>query len=165
MTHRSRDSNSGNAAQSSVSPRQASVRAGKRQRIAVAVLQRGDRFLIARRRANRPFAGFWELPGGKCLPGEDIEACLIREVREETGVSVVTAQRAATIEHVYPDWVAEFHVFFCSVVQGEPKARQSEEIAWIRWDEIRQYRFPPANDELFAQVAPVRSPRAEGPSP
>ena len=165
MTHRSRDSHSGNAAQFSVRPRKAAVRAGKRQRIAVAVLQRGDRFLIARRGANGPFAGFWELPGGKCLPGEDIESCLIREVREETGVSVVTAQRATTIEHAYPDWVAELHVFFCTAMQGEPRARQSEEIAWIRWDEIQQYRFPPANDELFAQVAPVPSPRAQGISP
>lgn len=44
--------------------------------------------LAARRRSPVSLAGRWEFPGGKVEPGEEAEAALHRELREELGVTV-----------------------------------------------------------------------------
>lgn len=52
----------------------------------VAVIDKGRVLLI--QRAQAPYSGMWTLPGGRLEPEEDAEACAIREVREELGLSV-----------------------------------------------------------------------------
>ena len=41
------------------------------------------RIFLARRRAYQALAGYWEFPGGKAEPGEDLGTALCREFREE----------------------------------------------------------------------------------
>lgn len=45
----------------------------------------GDRILLIQR-GREPWKGMWSLPGGRLEPGEDAEACAIRELGEEIGV-------------------------------------------------------------------------------
>lgn len=54
----------------------------------VALIREGRVLLICRARA--PFLGDWTLPGGRVEPGESVEACAIREVREEIGIEIAT---------------------------------------------------------------------------
>lgn len=54
------------------------------QSIAIAVVQRGEQFLIGQRPLGVALAGLWEFPGGKVLPGESPEAAAVRECQEET---------------------------------------------------------------------------------
>ena len=60
--------------------------------VAVGILMRpnGD-VLLGQRPAGKPYAGYWEFPGGKVEPGEDIFAALQREFVEELGVEIVGA--------------------------------------------------------------------------
>ncbi|MFI6930396.1 (deoxy)nucleoside triphosphate pyrophosphohydrolase [Streptomyces sp. NPDC050287] len=58
-----------------------------------AALFDGGRLLAARRSAPPALAGRWELPGGKVEPGETPEAALVRELREELGVTAETVAR------------------------------------------------------------------------
>jgi 8-oxo-dGTP diphosphatase len=51
----------------------------------IAVVIREAKVLLVRR-ANPPDAGLWGFPGGKTEPGETIQACAVRELKEETGV-------------------------------------------------------------------------------
>jgi len=53
-----------------------------------ALVREGDRFLLVQR-ARPPLAGCWGLPGGGVELGETVEEALLREVREETGLTVV----------------------------------------------------------------------------
>ena len=55
--------------------------------VGAAVLQHG-RVLAARRTRPAELRGLWELPGGKVEPGEDPDAAVVREVREELGCEV-----------------------------------------------------------------------------
>ncbi|MEZ7003764.1 (deoxy)nucleoside triphosphate pyrophosphohydrolase [Streptomyces sp. AD55] len=64
------------------------------QRIVVAAALVDDGRLLAARRSEPPeLAGRWELPGGKVEPGETPEAALVRELREELGVTAEAGER------------------------------------------------------------------------
>lgn len=121
-------------------------------RVAVAIVQRDGRILIARRAEGASFGGLWELPGGRCLPGEEFADAAEREVREETGLTVRVEAPAAVVRHTYPGFTVEIHAFFCTPLSGEARPLASDALEWVAWDELERYRFPEANAELFAQA-------------
>jgi len=128
------------------------------RRVAVAIIEREGKILIARRGAGRAFAGLWELPGGRCRDGEGFAECALREVAEETGLQVRVEAPAAIVRHRYPDFAVEIHAFFCTALAGEAKPLASDCLQWVTWDELEHYRFPAANQELFAQARRRRAP-------
>ena len=123
-----------------------------RTRVAVAIIEKEGKLLIAQRNADSSFPLFWELPGGRCSEGEDAATCVAREVKEETGLTVQPEASAGVFQHSYPGLTVEIHVFFCRILAGEARPCQSRKIAWIRWDEIPKYTFPPANDRIFSEA-------------
>ena len=57
--------------------------------VAACALIDGDkRVLLAQRPPGKSLAGLWEFPGGKVEPGERPEMTLIRELKEEIGITV-----------------------------------------------------------------------------
>jgi len=69
--------------------------------VALAVLRRGDSVLL-QQRDRAPFAGSWELPGGKVEVGESPAEAAVREAGEELGVLVREPRFLASHEHRYP---------------------------------------------------------------
>ena len=128
-----------------------------RTRVAVAIIEKEGKLLIAQRNAGSSFPLFWELPGGRCSKGEDPAACVAREVKEETGLIVQPEASAGVFQHSYPGLTVEIHVFFCRILAGEPRPLESRKIAWIRWDEISKYTFPAANDRIFSEAQRLRA--------
>ncbi|MDC1533675.1 NUDIX domain-containing protein [Polaribacter sp.] len=57
--------------------------------VTAAIIEEGDKFLIARRAKGKHLSGFWEFPGGKIEEGETAEACLHRELNEEFQINVL----------------------------------------------------------------------------
>ena len=64
---------------------------------ACALVDTDGRVLLAQRPTGKPMAGLWEFPGGKVEDGERPEQTLIRELKEELGILVNEACRAAHI--------------------------------------------------------------------
>jgi mutator protein MutT len=58
----------------------------------------GQCLLLRRSAINKGFGGYWEWPGGKADPGEDFDAALHREVREETGLEIEILRLAGAFE-------------------------------------------------------------------
>lgn len=57
--------------------------------VCMAVFDKDERLLITRRsKTLRHFPGCWVLPGGHLDPQEQLEACGLRELREETGINI-----------------------------------------------------------------------------
>lgn len=141
---------------------------GKAQfrRIAIGVLieRRGEgvRILISRRPDGAPLAGYWEFPGGKCEPGEAVEACLRREFREEMGIEVEPVEALEPIEHRYGHASVRLYPFLCRRADdSEPRPLGVAEWRWVRPDELADYTFPPANATLLPQVAAAAEQRRQ----
>jgi 8-oxo-dGTP diphosphatase len=99
--------------------------------VAVGVLLQADgRFLLTSRPEGKVYAGYWEFPGGKLEAGETVEQALRRELQEELGITIGTAQVWKTQMVDYPHALVRLH--FCKVWdwQGELQMRESQSHAW-----------------------------------
>lgn len=116
-----------------------------------AVIERAGRILIARRRVGSHLGGLWEFPGGKGRPGEAPEAALVREIREELDAAVTVGELLDDVEWAYPEKTVRLRFFRCAL-EGEPRAAEGQEIAWVRPEELGRYEFPPADAGLVARL-------------
>jgi 8-oxo-dGTP diphosphatase len=92
----------------------------------VALVRRDDVLLIQRNRP--PSEGLWTLPGGRLEPGETIEACAVREVKEELGLTVFGLKPIRKLRH--GDY--ELQVFGTQIFEGDMTPDPGEVRAW-RW--------------------------------
>jgi ADP-ribose pyrophosphatase YjhB (NUDIX family) len=67
-----------------------------------AVIRDGAGRLLLIKRGHDPGAGLWSLPGGRIEPGETDAQALVREMREETGLTVVPGRLLGTVERPGP---------------------------------------------------------------
>jgi 8-oxo-dGTP diphosphatase len=103
--------------------------------VAVGVLLRpDDAVLLADRPAGKPYAGYWEFPGGKIEPGETVEHALARELHEELGIDIGPALPWVTFEFDYPHAYVRLH--FCRIRQwrGTPHGREGQRMSFFRLD-------------------------------
>ena len=119
--------------------------------VAAAVVERDGRFLVTRRPDGTHLEGLWEFPGGKCEPGEPIDVCLARELREELAADAIVGRRLLRTSHEYPDRIVELHFFACHLA-GEPEPVLGQEVRWITRDEMRTLPFPPADREVIEML-------------
>lgn len=117
-----------------------------RIRVAAGVLQDPvGRILIARRPDRAHAGGFWEFPGGKATPGEDMAAALGRELAEELAIAVERAEPLVTISHAYPDRIVELHAWRVLAWTGEPRGAEGQPLRWISPGELRDCGLLPAD--------------------
>jgi 8-oxo-dGTP diphosphatase len=119
--------------------------------VVAAVIERGGRILIARRHAGSHLGGLWEFPGGKRQDGETAEAALVREIREELDAAVSVGELLDDVEWRYPEKTVRLRFFRCAL-EGEPRAAEGQEIAWVAPTDLGGYEFPPADLSLVARL-------------
>jgi mutator protein MutT len=117
--------------------------------VTAAVVERDGRVLVTRRLKDTHLEGYWEFPGGKCDPGETLEACLRRELQEELAVDAVIGDEILSTSHAYPERRVELH-FFAVTLRGEPVPQLGQEMQWVRRAQLASMTFPPADNELIA---------------
>ena len=104
--------------------------------VAVGVLierdERGQegRFLLTSRPEGKVYAGHWEFPGGKLETGETVEQALRRELHEELGITIASAEPWKVELMDYPH--ARVRLHFCKVFawEGEFEMREGQQMAW-----------------------------------
>lgn len=121
---------------------------------ACALVDSDGRVLIAQRPQGKPMAGLWEFPGGKVEHGERPEETLIRELREELGITVSEACLAPLVfaSHGYPDFHLLMPLYVCRRWDGSVTPREAQQLAWVKPNRLRDYEMPPADVPLISHL-------------
>jgi 8-oxo-dGTP diphosphatase len=121
---------------------------------ACALIEADGRVLIAQRPLGKSMAGLWEFPGGKVEPGERPEQCLIRELKEELGITVKEECLAPLTfaSHSYPDFHLLMPLYVCRRWEGIVTAQEQQALKWVRPGELKNYPMPPADEPLISHL-------------
>jgi mutator protein MutT len=120
--------------------------------VAIGLIWRDGRLLIARRPPDAHLPNLWEFPGGKCEPGETPGECLAREAAEELAIEIGPSRLFAALEHTYPDRRVRLTVLECRWIAGEPHPIGCAECRWVSPAELSEYEFPAANAPILEKL-------------
>ena len=124
--------------------------------VVAALIWDGDRFMACQRPPHKARGLLWEFVGGKVEPGETKEEALIRECREELAVELTVGEVFMDVVHEYPDLTVHLTLFHASIASGEPQKLEHHDIRWLTVDEIDNYAFCPADDEILERLKEVK---------
>ena len=120
--------------------------------VVAALIRDGERFMIFQRPAHKTRGLLWEFVGGKVEPGESKEEALRRECREELGVEIAVGDVFMEVVHAYPDLTVELTLFHANIISGTPQKLEHADIRTITPDEIDEYDFCPADEEILQKI-------------
>ena len=123
--------------------------------IAIGVVLKNDRVLITQRRHDGLLGGLWEFPGGKIKKGETSAMACIREIKEETGLTVAVRQYLTQVKHAYTHFKIIADVFICDNASGLVALDGPVDYQWITLEQIGDYPFPRANHKFIPQLKEV----------
>ena len=109
------------------------------------------RVLLARRTEGRDLAGLWEFPGGKVDPGETPRQALARELEEELGIHVQSAEPLIAVPQQYRDKRILLDVYRVRYA-GKPSDREQQALAWSPPEKLCTYPMPPADRPVVAAL-------------
>jgi 8-oxo-dGTP diphosphatase len=99
--------------------------------VAVGILMRDDGdVLLGQRPDGKPYAGYWEFPGGKVEPGESVFDALKREFVEELGIEIVSSEPWCCVEYVYPHAHVRLHFHISRAWRGEAQSLEGQAFSW-----------------------------------
>jgi mutator protein MutT len=119
------------------------------------ILDRAGQVLVLRRSAqSKNNSGLWDLPGGKCEPGEAMDAALAREVAEETGLHVRLKRLVGTAQVELDDRVVAYLITEAETVGGELRlGSEHDEYEWRAPHKLAERTFPEQFRELVQDYA------------
>ena len=120
--------------------------------VVAALIWEKDRFLACQRPAHKARALLWEFVGGKVEPNETKEEALIRECKEELGVTVAVEDVFMEVTHEYPDLTVHLTLFHARIAEGVPQKLEHHDIRWMTVEEIDDFPFCPADVEILARL-------------
>ena len=121
--------------------------------VAAALIVRERRFLICRRPEHKARGGLWEFPGGKTEAGESVFDAVVRECREELGVTIVPSRVVDEVTHTYPDITVRLSLVLAVIAGGEPMLLEHSALAWISPSDIPRYDFCPADYPMLSRLS------------
>ena len=120
--------------------------------VVAALIWEGDRFMACQRPAHKTRGLLWEFVGGKVESGESKEEALIRECKEELGVTVRVKDVFMEVLHEYPDMTVNLTLFNAEIAEGTPQKLEHNDIKWITRKEIKNYHFCPADVDILKKL-------------
>jgi A/G-specific adenine glycosylase len=117
--------------------------------VTAAIIRRGSRILITRRPPKGLLGGLWEFPGGKLEPGEELEECLKREIREELGIAIEVGVCLASVGHAYTHFTITLHAFDCRYRGGRIQLLGIDDYRWILPRELGGFALPAADHKII----------------
>ena len=121
--------------------------------VVAGLLRRPDgSMLLAERPEGRHYRGCWELPGGKCDPGETLIQALQRELHEELDIRVRQARPLITVQHGDNRLHIVLNVFCVDEYLGEPRGAEGQQVCWRQPHEVERSSLTPADQFAFPAI-------------
>jgi 8-oxo-dGTP diphosphatase len=122
--------------------------------ISVAIVKNEQQqFLIARRQAGQHLAGKWEFPGGKVEEGETLEIAMVRELKEEVGLTAIDYTLFDSLTFQYDQLALTLHFYLVNHFSGTAKGLEGQELKWVSLAELDNYEFPKANRSVINKLS------------
>lgn len=120
--------------------------------VVAALIWDEGRFMICQRPAHKKRGLLWEFVGGKVEPGETKQQALVRECREELDIGISVGEEFMQVLHEYPDITITLTLFNASIKEGVPRLLEHNDLKWITPEEIPQYEFCPADEDILKEI-------------
>jgi ADP-ribose pyrophosphatase len=127
-----------------------------------ALILKNQKVLLVKRNQS-PAKGLWALPGGKVNLGETLQQAAMREILEETGVTIIPGQPIYTFENIQRDENGEvqFHYVIVDLIaeftEGELKAGDdAADVGWFLVDDLEEIQVNKTTKELVVKYLQPR---------
>jgi 8-oxo-dGTP diphosphatase len=120
--------------------------------VCAAIIVKGDRVLVGRRKEGSPEGGKWEFPGGKPMAGEDLRACLRRELDEELGVIAEIGDLYDVVNHRYEQRNVLLILFRADISEVAIRSGEHDLVTWAGADELRTLDFLDADRPIVRRL-------------
>ena len=121
--------------------------------VVAGIIWREDgRFLIAQRPLDGLLGGLWEVPGGKCEPGESHAQALRREIQEELALEIAVGQPQISIKHAYTHFHITLHAYHAVYQGGQPQHLGVIDHAWVTLDGLETYAFATTDRQIIKSL-------------
>ena len=125
--------------------------------VVAALIWDNDKFLACQRPAHKKRPLLWEFVGGKTEPGESFEEALIRECREELGITVCPEHIFMQVIHAYPDITIRLTLFNAVISEGTPRLLEHNAMRWVSTSNLDPAEFCPADKDILAELKHVKN--------
>ena len=123
-------------------------------KVCAAVIRENGKTLICSRPKATVLGDKMEFPGGKVEPGESLNECRVRELREELNAEILPLDVIHCAEAVYPDKTVELYFIRCILLNGSAlEPRDGQEFRWVNTSQLDRENFLPADLPFAALLA------------
>ena len=140
-------------------PDHPSVKVNSGVHVVAAVIQDNktpSMILISKRSQNAHQGGLWEFPGGKVDPSETAYRALKRELKEELGIEITSAEPLMQLHHDYQDKKIFLDMWTVTDFNGEARGMEGQECRWVLLQDLLSassvYQFPQANQPVLEKL-------------
>lgn len=108
--------------------------------------------ILSTQRGYGDYKGGWEIPGGKLEPGETLEQCIVREIREELATEIKAEKILGVVDYDYPTFHLTMHCILCTTVSGELKLLEHEDSKWLNKETLHSVEWLPADKLILPAI-------------
>lgn len=131
------------------------LRGGILKEVAAAIAVSGERVLVSRRAPGQSLAGLWEFPGGKVEAGEDVQTCIVRELKEELGVRAIARNVIARSEYAYPGGAIMLVAIEVILEEADFQLTVHDQHAWIELQKLLELDLAPADIPIAKKLQQI----------
>lgn len=121
--------------------------------VVCAVVEHDGLILATQRSAVMSLPLKWEFPGGKLEPDESLQDGLLRELREELGITVRVVQGLAPVTHRYPNMTVTLHPFRCDQLSGDLTLHEHQDSCWLPPERLHELDWAEADWPIIEMLA------------
>ncbi len=114
-------------------------------KVVCGIIWKENKVLIARRKPEKSLGGYWEFPGGKLEVNESAESALIRELKEEMGMSLENIRYNDKNIHEYETFIIELIAYDCDFVNASFQLTDHDEVKFVSPNKLNEYKIAPAD--------------------